>query len=77
MNCLYCDEPVINGESVQRINNGGDNLHLECFIRMIVGSIGHQLCQCSCYGGSEEDPPGASRREGARIAAILYRVMYQ
>jgi hypothetical protein len=72
MNCLYCDEPVIDGESNQRINNGGDNFHRECFVRMITGSVGHQRHTCSCYGGSEEDPPGASRREGARAAAQLY-----
>jgi hypothetical protein len=30
--------------------------------------VGHQKGACPCYGGVEDDPPGATRREAARAA---------
>ena len=44
------------------------SIHLECMIRMTVGSLGHLRKTCSCYGGNEEDPPNMTKREAA-IAA--------
>ena len=29
-------------------------MHLECFMRPIIGSVGHQEKKCSCFGGNEE-----------------------
>jgi hypothetical protein len=49
--------------------NGDGRIHHECLIRAVVGSVGHQLRRCSCYGGDEEDPPGLTKREAARLAA--------
>jgi len=73
--CLHCDEAVAPGEPFEFINSGRDRLHLECAIRMAVGSVGHQLGRCTCYGGTEDDPPGATRREAAIAAAKLFRGM--
>lgn len=72
MNCLYCSEPVLAGEPF-RVVNGADRLHPECMIRMVAGSVGHQLKSCPCFGGRDDDPPGASKREGARAAAAVFR----
>ena len=44
-------------------------LHLECYLRGVFGSLGHQRRQCSCYGGTLEDPPEMTPREAA-IAAV-------
>lgn len=45
-------------------------IHHECFMRGVTGSVGHQRGTCSCHGGSEEDPPGMTRREAARAAVL-------
>lgn len=46
--------------------------HVECGLRMIFGSVGHQLHKCGCYGGDEDDPEGMTRREAAAAAVRLY-----
>lgn len=65
MNCVYCDEPILAGESQ-------NELHPECLIRMVAGSVAHQLHVCSCFGGVDVDPRGLTRRAGARNAAKLF-----
>jgi hypothetical protein len=64
--CAWCDEPILPGEHTSM---GG--VHYECGLRSVIGSVGHQKGLCSCYGGSEEDPPGLTRRQAA-IAAAEY-----
>jgi len=77
--CLFCDEaigpqdfglmmPLIGPDSVSRAY-----YHRECHLRRIVGSVGHQTKQCSCYGGALDDPPGMTKRQGALAAVELYR----
>jgi hypothetical protein len=71
--CLYCDEAIVEGDEGQMVFSfdGAKPVHRECLVRQVVGSIGHQLKRCSCYGGNEEDPPGMTRRQAA-IAACKY-----
>lgn len=47
--------------------------HLACSLRSIAGSVGHQRGTCSCFGGTEEDPPGLTKREGARAALMEFQ----
>lgn len=70
--CFYCLEPILEGEPIREINRGAEYAHYECMIRMVAGSVGHQLKACSCFGGTEDDPKGATRREAARAAARLF-----
>lgn len=44
--------------------------HVECGVRMIIGSISHMQGRCGCYvaGSQEEDPPDITLREAARLA---------
>lgn len=78
--CLHCEEPIaatdtgfmvpyldVPGASDAR--NYDKPFHFECFLRGIVGSVGHQLKQCSCYGGTREDPEGYTKRQAA-VAAV-------
>lgn len=74
--CMYCDEPILPTDIARRlrcINADGviseSHTHRECVIRSVVGSVGHQLKMCRCYGGDAEDPPGMTKREAA-IAAV-------
>jgi len=69
--CVYCCEDLIEGEPYARVNADG-RMHEECMLRMVAGSVGHQTGKCRCFGGTEDDPPGSTRRQGALAAAKLY-----
>jgi hypothetical protein len=68
MNCGYCTEKILPGEE----DPWNADRHLECGLRSAVGSAAHQLKECSCFGGTREDPPGMSRRDAAKLAAITF-----
>lgn len=76
--CLHCDEPIEADDTGtveivldSKLDTFLKPLHYECRLRTAVGSIGHMKGLCSCYGGTEEDPPGMTKREAA-IAAARY-----
>lgn len=73
--CLYCGEGFADGD-MGTVSDGRAS-HYECAMRGVVGSVGHQLKKCSCYGGTEEDPPGMTYREAARAAVALYEASRQ
>lgn len=65
MNCKWCDEVLTwvdypPGEPAY--------MHYECGARSVLGSVGHLKGNCTCYGGTEEDPPGMTRRQAAWVA---------
>lgn len=62
--CTYCEEPIT---AMDRLGTTPTEHH-ECLMRMVVGSISHQLKKCACYGGAWEDPPELTKREAARLA---------
>jgi hypothetical protein len=69
--CFYCDEGV---EPNGGTRVGGHHAHVECALRSVVGSLGHLQKKCSCYGGTEEDPPEMTRREAAKAASDYYHI---
>lgn len=69
--CVLCDEAIAEGDMGSVYENGGA-VHYECSMRGVAGSVGHQLGRCSCYGGTEEDPPGLTPRQAARAAARIF-----
>lgn len=69
LKCFHCEE-LIKGGDTGTINRAGP-LHYECGLRLVAGSVGHQKKLCSCFGGTEEDPPGLTKHEAA-IAAARY-----
>lgn len=77
--CLWCEEPVSAGERAEAtvlVSEGGPTMrwrHWECAARAALGSVGHQMGRCSCHGGTEEDPPGLTRRQAAQAAWDLAR----
>lgn len=75
MNCLHCGEPIIDGDPI--VPNAGEPLHNVCFTRMLVGSVGHQRKRCSCFGGTEEDPPNLTKRQAAIAAAYFFEGVHQ
>jgi hypothetical protein len=69
--CLWCDEPIAAHESGWGQCVNGPFMHVECFMRQMLGSVGHQLKLCGCYGGDalyDGDNPEMSRRDSARAA---------
>lgn len=83
MACCWCEEPIAPGDSgvtmplVAAHTVGTAVYHQECFMRTVVGSVGHQLKLCSCYRGADAsedcEPPEQSKREQAKAAWTLYQ----
>jgi len=74
--CSWCEdkfEAEDQGISIPGITT--IHYHLDCFLRTVVGSTGHQRRLCSCYGGNEEDPDGLTKREAAQAAANYFRAL--
>ena len=72
--CQFCEEPILAEESGWGQCVAGPWMHVECFMRLMLGSTGHQLQLCPCYGGDYEgEPPEMSRRDAARAAWALAR----
>lgn len=69
--CVLCREPVADGD-IGTINGVDQVAHYECSMRSVIGSVGHQMGRCSCFGGTEEDPEGLTRRQAAIAAARLW-----
>lgn len=65
--CLHCEEVIAAGDT-GTVNGAGQITHYACSMRMVVGSVGHQRGRCSCHGGTEEDPPGMTRKQAAQAA---------
>lgn len=70
--CGWCEEPIL--EAPAPFLKGAAYYHHACAIRLIAGSVGHQLHRCSCYGGNQEDPPGLSKREAALAAFTIFQM---
>jgi hypothetical protein len=49
-------------------------VHVECFMRIILGSAQHQLGECSCRLGlaGREEPAHLTKRQNARLALDTY-----
>lgn len=71
--CIWCGEPVHPEEQARDFSNP---IHYECGVRSIVGSVGHIHGRCSCFekdpAKQEDDPPGLTTREAARVATVLF-----
>ena len=75
--CLWCTEPIEDGDSgviqpyLAEVGRPPTLVaqHRNCFLRSVLGSVGHLNGQCSCSGGNHGDPPGMTRRQAADVAA--------
>jgi len=72
-NCIYCHEPI----HIDDRTLGQPPSHMECGLRMALGSVAHVRRRCGCYvpGSTEEDPPGMTRRQAAKAAVEAMREM--
>jgi hypothetical protein len=71
LKCSYCEEPIgpaDSGVAVPTWSEGSEYVaieHHECFLRQLVGSVGHQFRACSCYGKEDTSEQEMTRREAA------------
>lgn len=82
LTCAWCGEGIVDDEIPPQVRasmsmgppDPNRDLHMACAIRSVVGSIGHQMGLCDCPGnpGLIDDPPGATKREAARMAKAYY-----
>lgn len=77
--CVWCGERVDDIENARQVTHVDFRgrmrerlLHAECSLRGVIGSLAHIERRCSCYGGSEDDPPGMTKREAAQAAVRAY-----
>jgi hypothetical protein len=73
MTCPYCDEEIVEGDPV--LDGATQTFHRECLIRAVAGSAAHQLQECSCFGGTREDAPGLTLRQGAIAAYQTFLIL--
>ena len=77
--CLRCEEPIAEGDAgvtTMCMDERGARRaphHLECWLRILFGSVAHQERRCSCFGGDEgEEDPTLTKREAAKLAVKRY-----
>lgn len=76
--CYWCEEVIEPGDTgfmqttIRKEGATIEPVHLECQMRSVLGSVGHLNGKCPCYGGTEGDPEGMTRREAAAAAFALY-----
>ena len=81
--CAWCEEKFVANESGVVIPHVDDNTvqnlpyHSECSLRFIVGSLGHVLGECQCFGGDMDDPPNMTKRESAKAAIKAFKKLNQ
>jgi hypothetical protein len=75
MKCMWCEEPIVPGDRYETRGPcaaGFLYVHRECGARSVLGSVGHLKGKCTCFGGTEDDPPGMTKREAAKAALALW-----
>ena len=77
--CLFCEESISSEDCGLTMPFASAEeeidikpIHTECLLRQTIGSVGHQRKTCSCFGGTEEDPPGLTKRQAALAAVREY-----
>lgn len=71
--CLHCEEAIDADAEGMIMPPAMRPIHRECLLRTVLGSVGHQKKTCHCHGGTEEDPPGLSKRDAARAAVAYWK----
>lgn len=72
--CDWCEERIIADDDGYMMGFEAVLVwHADCQVRAIIGGANHQIGKCRCCGGSSPpDPPGLTKREAARMAALLW-----
>lgn len=77
--CAWCEEPITPSDAgyviplVDVDATRDQPYHADCWLRLLLGSVGHQQGTCACVGGDDGDPPELTRREAAHAAVATYQ----
>jgi hypothetical protein len=69
--CFSCGEEIVATDQGQRMpfaHDGGVELvnqHKECGLRNVMGPLAHLERRCRCFGGTDHDTPGLTKRQEA------------
>jgi len=75
MTCIHCDEPIAEGDTGTLQLEGA--MHYECRLRLVVGSVEHQLKLCTCFGGTQDhNHLELTKRGDACAAASLWHATH-
>jgi hypothetical protein len=71
--CMHCGEGILEGEDGFQTDEKSP-FHRECFLRLLSGSVAHQMRACSCFLGDQavDCEEGLSRRHSARLAMAYF-----
>jgi hypothetical protein len=76
--CGYCAELFEEGDRGlwmnwldSQLDQTQKPIHLECFLRSILGSPAHQLGTCSCSGGEEPEDARTWREQGLEVMRMI------
>lgn len=67
MNCLFCEEEIAEGERADVI---GTDAHSECWLRQVLGGIGHLLDHAHFCKGELGPDAGLDYRTSALLVAV-------
>lgn len=74
--CLFCTETVEAGDSGTLTpyadgqgHAGVEAVHIECWLRSILGCVSHLKQECSCYGGTSQE--GHTRADARAVMEWL------
>ncbi len=75
--CGWCSEQIEAGDAGVCLPVAAEipymmKHHLNCWLRQVVGSAGHQNETCSCFGDGDCDPPDMTVREAADAAVEAF-----
>lgn len=68
--CKHCENEIAPLPEGIPVGLNGEPVHLECFIRVILGSARHQMQLC--HLGGCEDPSEVSAHDAAKMAALVW-----
>jgi hypothetical protein len=80
--CDWCSERIATDDAGVSLPYAMQviHYHLNCWLRQVFGSVGHQDGKCSCTGdhmaiseaSESDDPPGMTLREAANAAVEAF-----
>lgn len=70
--CFLCDQEIQDGDDGTTYANGGA-VHLECWLRMGLGSPAHLQGMCSCSGQEEPEDDRTWREQGREVIRLIGR----
>jgi hypothetical protein len=79
--CMVCDEPIEDSDRGlvlpvmyvvgQTRSDDWHPVHIECSLRLVLGSANHCKKLCACYGQDEQEWTGTAREEACEVMRIV------